>query len=315
MQSDVHDIDVLIVRKLTGQISEDEARWLQRRIESDEQVRTTYEEASKIWHTSAKIPRSGVLTSDERYQNIAVRITEDGSAKSFHKWWRYAAVTVGLLLMATAYLIFKPSDIVTHRVAQGESRTYILPDGSRVNVNGGSSITFVATDFLKRRDITLSGEAFFEVKKSKATFTVFTERAKTEVLGTSFGVKSTPHQTVVGCVSGKVRVRDAGDEFVELTKGFGVTVATELSPVYTINEAALLDWTTLQFKDTMLSEVFRNLEERFSTRVVYQDSLSDVTFSGKFTRPSLYPVLETICLSAGLTYHIAPDSSIWVQKK
>ena len=68
-----------------------------------------------------------------------------------------------------------------------------LPDGSTVWLNAGSKLTYTK-DFGKEiREVTLIGEAFFDVTKMKEKpFIIHTSSINIKVLGTAFNVKAYP---------------------------------------------------------------------------------------------------------------------------
>lgn len=75
---------------------------------------------------------------------------------------------------------------------RGQRTSVILPDNSRVWLNSGSSIKYYASYNLKKREVYLEGEAFFDIKKSKKIFMVKTSDAIIKVYGTRFNVKAYP---------------------------------------------------------------------------------------------------------------------------
>lgn len=101
------------------------------------------------------------------------------------------------------------------RTPNGSKTTITLPDGSKVWLNAGSSLTYNKDFGGEIREVNLSGEAFFEVvpATSAATaqripFIIHTRHIDVRVLGTSFNVKSYPNdkQTETSLVHGKVEV-------------------------------------------------------------------------------------------------------------
>jgi transmembrane sensor len=97
----------------------------------------------------------------------------------------------------------------------GSKTTITLPDGSKVWLNAGSSLTYNKDFGGEIREVDLSGEAFFEVVAAtsaataqKIPFIIHTRHIDVRVLGTSFNVKSYPgdKQTETTLVHGKVEV-------------------------------------------------------------------------------------------------------------
>src|SRR5690606_6018102 len=86
-----------------------------------------------------------------------------------------------------------------------EKQTIELPDASTVAINAQSSITYNKHDWNETRNITLDGEAYFEVAKG-STFEVTTPNGIVRVLGTKFNVKQRDDAFEVVCYEGLVQV-------------------------------------------------------------------------------------------------------------
>ena len=87
----------------------------------------------------------------------------------------------------------------------------MLPDGSRVWLNAESSLSYPGSfGGRERREVTLQGEAYFEVAPdSLHPFVVETAALQTQVLGTSFNVRAySPEDTRVTLLRGSVKVSD-----------------------------------------------------------------------------------------------------------
>ncbi|HTE24257.1 FecR family protein [Flavitalea sp.] len=84
----------------------------------------------------------------------------------------------------------------TLAASKGAKNHFILPDGSKVWLNAGSTITYTG-DFSKDsiREVFLSGEAFFEIRHDDHhPFLIHTAQMDIRDLGTSFNVKAYPNE-------------------------------------------------------------------------------------------------------------------------
>lgn len=97
-----------------------------------------------------------------------------------------------------------------------EIRSVILNDGTKITMNGGSTISFAGNRFNKsKREIWLEGEAFFEVAKNPAKpFIVHHGDLQTIVKGTSFNIKSYAGlpDNVVSVSTGKVEIKQGREQ-------------------------------------------------------------------------------------------------------
>lgn len=124
-------------------------------------------------------------------------------------WWYFVfqpAKPAGITdagLMASAAV---PGEISTQ---YGSRTTQKLPDGSRVFLNAGSKLTFGKNFGESVREVTLTGEAFFDVVKNPdKPFVIHTSTLDIKVLGTQFNVKSYPSDktTETSLIRGSVEV-------------------------------------------------------------------------------------------------------------
>ena len=78
---------------------------------------------------------------------------------------------------------------------RGNRANLLLPDGTNVWLNAGTSLRYPVAFKGKSREVELNGEAYFEVSKSEKPFVVKTDRCDVEVLGTTFDVEAYADET------------------------------------------------------------------------------------------------------------------------
>ena len=153
------------------------------------------------------------------------------------------------------------------------------------------------------------------MKKDGTSFIVTSNNTVVKVLGTTFNIRSRHQNTDVTCLTGKVSFgrKAAGAKTVILTQGTGATLSgTKLSDVYGVPIDNAIPWIVenLDFNSTPLMDVFAELERYFNVSIVVKKDVRALTFTGKFKKPQLKSVLETVCLSAGLKYSIDKRSIV-----
>ncbi len=128
---------------------------------------------------------------------------------------RYAAVFVIVLSIGTGsyFLGFNSSPGADNKfcevnVPYGSRSAVILSDGSKIWLNAGSKIKYNRHFDKSSREIFLEGEAYFNVKKTKNPFIVYTSHIDIHVMGTTFNVKSYPDEDniVATLVEGNIRI-------------------------------------------------------------------------------------------------------------
>ena len=124
------------------------------------------------------------------------------------KYIIHFSTIIGLILLASC----GPSSI-----SSGDGFQQVdLPDGSVVNLNKNSTISF-DSDF-SDRTVHLQGEALFEVVEGNGEFTVKTESGEVVVMGTIFNVKDRDDEMEVEVEEGEVELK-AGGKKNRLKKG------------------------------------------------------------------------------------------------
>ena len=95
---------------------------------------------------------------------------------------------------------------------KGEGFAFVLPDGSKVRLNSSTKISIPANFNEGSREISLEGEAFFDVAHNASKpFKIHTGKDEIRVLGTAFNVKaySADRQIFTTLVRGSVSVSTA----------------------------------------------------------------------------------------------------------
>lgn len=237
------------------------------------------------------------------------------------RWRRVAgtALAAGLALaVGTGVWMSRPFTVAA---PDGAQYALSLPDGSQVELNAGSTLTF-ARGLRSRiglpvgdRAVRLTGEAFFTVTHDASRpFVVHTPEARVTVLGTRFLVRARADDadgTRVAVESGRVRVATVAGarESVELAAGEGTVVAQNAAPraaaVVGVERLTLWRRGGLAFVDQPLSGIVRELERRYAVEIRLRDVAAGVTderityYAG---RPAIETVLSDLCTPRGLRF-------------
>ncbi|MBA4407967.1 MAG: hypothetical protein C0397_00920 [Odoribacter sp.] len=221
-----------------------------------------------------------------------------------------ALVFAAILLVSGYVVIYSPSAksnllevSATHQVVN----TYTLPDGTLVSLNTDTKLKYPKKFSRNTREVTIEGEAFFEVKPNKnKPFIIHAGKAQIKVLGTSFNVNAYPETKLVEVTveTGKVQVIIKTTEPLQtneliLTPGDkGTLVYSSNSLLKTTNRNPnFLAWKThnLIFKATSLVEVIEDLEKVYKVNIRLADSkLNGLLLTAQFNNYSLDFILEVI---------------------
>ncbi len=227
--------------------------------------------------------------------------------------WIAAAAAVLLLLATGLVMRFYTSAISS---MPGEQLTQTLPDGSSVILNAGSEMKWNPLWWRISRQVTFSGEAFFEVKPG-SRFSVVSDRGTTSVVGTSFNIFAREEDYRVACLTGKVKVTSPDREEVILTPeyqavivpGGGITVTRQETP-----ENAR-SWTTGRFTFTSvpLRSVLDEIERQYGI-IIRMEAPGDRLYTGYFSREkSAGEVIGLVCKPFGLTFAQNPEGTFIIK--
>ena len=237
---------------------------------------------------------------------------------------KYAAILLLPLLLYTSwisYQYFSASDeyftLVTHK---GEQTNVILPDGSSAWLNVDTRVTYNTSYGKKDRELTVSGEAFFKVKKNAAKpFIVHVGNMEVKALGTAFNVKGYADDIMVqtSLFEGKVDVKVSHSEgHLEqqiLTPGQSwiFNRKTDTADKKKFNQETVGAWKDKQliFENTPFNEVIRNTERWFNVYIVYPgNQFKDDYLTLRLKKgESLERLLEIIDETIGINYKIEND--------
>ncbi len=277
--------------------------------ELDEETR---QELNDIWDQAGNAdPAESIEVADseigEAYKKVQGQINTETASRTY---WKYAAAAVFLLFaIGIAYVLIP----VTITVPNGETQTVQLPDQSTVQLNSGSQLNYSRLFNWWNREVSLKGEAFFDVQSNGLPFRVTTGNASVKVLGTKFNVRYWPSEndsrTSVFLSEGMVTFQSlTADESVMLKPGEQSWVSniqkTPVEPVSVDKEKAVA-WqqNSIAFENRSLASVFAELERRFDVII---DANSDIVNENITIYLSDVDEVETaikdICRAKGLTY-------------
>lgn len=203
-----------------------------------------------------------------------------------------------------------------------QAKKVTLEDGSQVTLQPKSKLSYPEHFNADKREVYLTGEAFFEVEKNpQKPFFVYSGKVTTKVLGTSFYVKNLDgiKKIEVEVVSGRVSVYEKEEK--DNKQGNGVILlpnhkATFFaeSNLFVTNIVAnpIIQTTKIQdtkvffeFDDTPMSEVLKKLREAYGLEIIVENEImNNCILTADITKQPLYTKLDIICAAVGATYEV-----------
>jgi transmembrane sensor len=236
--------------------------------------------------------------------------------KSFRKKLAIAVAIIGCIIIAeTAWFAtksFKHKKEISETVSfkkkiteRSEYKYLLLPDSTQVWLNAVSSLEFPDHFEENKREVFLSGEAYFDVKHAEKTpFIIHTGNISTTVLGTAFNIKAYPdRKTIIVAVSrGKVKV-SRGDELVAtLTKGQQVKVSNKNNEIATknISETQVAAWQqgNMVYDDESISDIIADLERMYNVNIrLTNENIRNLKVRTSFQREDgIEHALQILCI-------------------
>lgn len=165
----------------------------------------------------------------------------------------------------------------TIETPRGGQYQVALPDGTRVWLNAATTLKYSNVFKEKKREVVLSGEAYFEVThRENQPFIVHTDKQIVEVLGTHFNVNAYKENEtqVTTLLEGRVKTSSKSNALV--LKPGEQSVLNLKNNQLTMNEAdleSIMAWKNgdFLFKDEDLASVMNKVERWYDVEVVFQD--------------------------------------------
>lgn len=303
----------LIAKELSGEISQKEREELQRLISASPQNEVIYSDLKSKWEAAGNLKVAVDPATDrswERFQNKG--------ASTFR--WQPALMRIAALLVLAFgigyYFVERDTESETSFATALESIEVALPDGTVVTLNANSRMSYEGDFKGVSRNVSLEGEAFFNVTRDvDRPFVISVSDATVEVLGTSFNVDAYPasENVTVNVSTGRVAFRktNSSDEII-LEKGMYGLLDRKTNA---LNSYAAITgnpdyWRTgiLKYTDLPLREVVADLNKNFDLQIEIDDSkIGGCRFTSSFDHPQLDEVLEILTLTMNLTLEKTND--------
>jgi ferric-dicitrate binding protein FerR (iron transport regulator) len=248
------------------------------------------------------------------------------------RWLGWAAAAVIVLSSAMAYYMYpahKKMPVRDQAAGNNLSKNYIrnitLPDGSTVVLQAGSTLDFPAKFGDSSREVSLSGEAYFDIEHDNGRpFIIHTGTVSTTVLGTAFNIKAFSGQKkiVISVTYGKVKVEDAHRLLAVLTpdQQLNYQPSDAVSSQQNVDANKLVtDWTRqdMVFEESTFAEVAEVLKKRYAATIRFDNTdllKCPIHASFKGTE-KLENVLNVVCKVQGAIYRMNAGGTIVISGK
>ena len=315
--------NILIEKYLDGNASTAEVRELCEWIKNNDSL--------DRWIMQA-IERSDSHLDEEVYERLYTRIKENIESRekkshrrfSFVPMLRWAAVVCLPIIAALAvYELGLDSKVDTLPLVvtaeSGERAKVQLPDGTKVNINSASQISYPHDFNGEKRIVELDGEAYFEVTPDKERpFVVKAAGLEITVLGTAFDVCAYKDDNEVSVVllTGKVDVASESDRYVmQPDEKLVYDRNTGTMQVGKVYSKEYVDG-NLRFENESLENIVKVLSRVYNVKIVFDSAFPEgqYFFTGSIGSGGITNALDILSMTSSLHYEVR-DSVIVLHKK
>lgn len=254
-------------------------------------------EAKKVYSVKERVAHLGKLSSEEEaWKQIRPKILA-GRAIDWPKWRSYAAVFIGALVLSTAFHQFfsagkystGPEVFASVSSPRGQITSLTLFDGTTVWLNSGSTLKYSNQFGKGQREVSLEGEALFEVKQDlEHSFIVNMGDSKIKVHGTIFNAKNDHTEKEVVLLEGKIEYSNQGKNVI-LKPNERITEdkTTGSTTIDQVDASIYSSWIggKIYFDNESLEDLSLRLERWYDIEFVFEkENIKSYKFTGVISK-------------------------------
>ncbi|MBO9635553.1 MAG: FecR domain-containing protein [Chitinophagaceae bacterium] len=365
----------LIARKLAGEASESELKELDSLLKANPNLHFPLQTITDLWQQKRGADQTEL---EAAFQKHLRRMQEQGISfaganaeieepATYHltdhsrrRPWKFIAAAASVLVAGSLILHFSRSSTLekvrtvaekdpgstSEIVTRNGSRTRIkLPDGSTVWLNAGSKLNYDKSFGVKLREVTLTGEAYFDVVRNlEVPFLIHTHRIDVRVLGTQFNVRSYPGEsTEAALVKGSIEVSLLNDQSGKIILKPNQKIVVDADSTTHSTKPKLpsrwkdedqvsiqqltidrRDGTTLEtawvenklaFVEEPFIDVAKKLERWYGVSISFSDpKLEWIPLTGSFTKENVSETLYALSVAIPFKYSFTDSNTIVIGK-
>lgn len=316
------DIYDLVIRNLTDDITSEDRQKLKAWTDLSAEHRKAVLDLEEIWFSAIEPDELKRFDKDEAFQ-LFLKQTGIQHRSAMVQYVRrgVACAAVVAMFFGMGYVAYQlgrngiqseMTDIAIEAPLGSRTQT-TLPDGTRVWLNAGSTLSYDQAFGISSREVTLKGEGYFMVTHDATKpFIVASENARVKVLGTKFNFRDYPTDSslVVDLDEGSVMLSDNRhpDHAWKMRPGQHVTLNKLTGKMMlAIEQGNSRAWTSgkIVLSGEPMSEIANRLQRQYNVKIVFANpSLRQLRFHGEFGSldSSIDDVLQTLAATNKIRY-------------
>ncbi len=306
------------------------ARWMVRRHRAgwtavDEAAFAAWRDAHPA-HAAAAAEAAALyaLMGDALDPSEVARVLSAGP-RARRRAWRLPAslATAALLAVCIGAWLLRPAaappadDAAAYAAQLGAARRIVLPDGSRIDLDAGSSLRWSSDGAGRHIDLERGRAVFSVTHDASRPFTVAVGVSRVRVLGTVFSVDRGGRSVTVAVDEGRVQVRHytsaSGTSPLDavLIPGQQAVLGEQVA-MGRVPPTGFASWREgrLDFQDQTLADIADILERYHPRRIACDPGIRDLRLSGTFHRGDPEAVLTAIVDLLPVRWEDRADGSV-----
>ena len=332
------EINELINKFLEGDLNKRQAEELLNWVNESEENKDYFTYKKNIWVATTKHKGSYLETEKELKRNKRIRKKAYKiKTNSFYVFFQKAAAILIIPIIGIAMyygITVEEKQIVITKMIKAKT-TYkemstpigvraklVLPDSSVVWLNSESKLIYPDSFDGGKREVSLFGEAYFDIKENKnKRFIVNSRDVKVRVYGTCFNINAYSEQAITTTlVSGSVKMSYKSSKEVDLTPGYNGIYKYKSNTLLTkkVNTDYYTAWKdgVIIFRDTPMNEVITILEKWFGVTIkVKNQDIEQYRFTARLKNKTLEQILTLLTKSSPMGYSITKNKVVLYPKK
>ena len=319
MEKDLPEGTILLAY-IKGLASEEDTSIVEDWLKEDEEHERELLQIARIYH--AQHTHEQITSRDPlpALANIRRTIRKKKQRIWLRKTIAVAACIASVVILSTILLYQNTGidpQLITIKSNPGMRTNFILPDGTEVYLNSGSTLSYPIPYDKNERQVSLTGEGFFNVKHDENRpfiVKVLDDKLRVHVLGTEFNIQAYEEDSSIQTtlLSGSInlttnkngkthKMRLQPSEKAVYTVSDGKLVVNKVNPLYDIAwiEGKLI------FKDTPVPEVLDGLTHFYNVKFDIKDPvIESYKFTGTFQNRQLAQILDYLKISSNIDFKI-----------
>ena len=355
----------LMARKLSGEATALELHELEQLLRNDPHANYSKEILNDLWESK---PYTDSYYTENKYKELVLQlknmgidegkfsdddhfINNDSTVSVFKKYkkglFAFATTAIAAVLFIGIYLNYnktnasalaelpEKSEISTKN---GSKTNLVLPDGTKVWLNAGSEMTYDKNYGSKLREVTLNGEAYFDVvKNAEKPFIIHASKMDIKVLGTAFNVKCykgektietslirgsievtlkdrqekimlKPNEKLIVNIEEKEKIKAAPNKIVPVSNSQKPIILLGNLTIFT-KDNTIVETAWVQNRLVFVSEPFEDIalkmERWYGIKIIItNEAMKQLIFSGSFEKESITEALTALQLISPFNYVI-----------